>query len=250
MAVLGDVHANLEALEAVLAAVRRVGADRVVGLGDVVGYGARPRECVERMAVATDACVLGNHDHGAIADAAAAGTHPSARQVMRWTRAQLADGHVAWLAARPALTVLRPPGVAVAHGCYLNRTYHRGYVTSTMLEANLDAVAARDDLPSIALCGHTHVPMVGWRGADGALHERAPREGTVRWDADARVVLVNPGAVGQPRDGDPRAAFAVLDAEARSCTVHRVPYDVGAAAEAIRAAGLPDDYADRLLEGR
>jgi diadenosine tetraphosphatase ApaH/serine/threonine PP2A family protein phosphatase len=250
LAILGDVHANLEALDAVLAAVGALDVDRVIGLGDVVGYGARPRECVERMAAATDECVLGNHDHGALADAAAAGTSTAARHVMRWTRAQLGEAHVAWLGARPNLRVLEAPPLAIAHGCYLNSTYHRGYVTSTMLEANLDAIHGREDLPGLALCGHTHVPMVGWRDAAGDLHEHAPREGTTAWDADAEVVLVNPGAVGQPRDGDPRAAFAVLDVDARTCAIHRVPYDVEAAARAIRESGLPADFADRLLEGR
>lgn len=247
IAVLGDVHANLAALEAALTSVHRLQPDRILCLGDIVGYHAQPRECLQLVREGCDAWVVGNHDRAAAGDRAEMGTSHAARRVMEWTREVLGEEERAWLRDLPRHRV-DEAGVLMAHGCFLNDAFYRGYTTSTMLPANLQAVAANPEWPLVAVCGHTHVPMCGWlRG--GEVHESHLRE-PAEWPSDASAVLLNPGAVGQPRDGDPRAAFAVLDLDVRRAEVHRVPYDLERTAGAMHEAGLPRGLVDRLREGR
>lgn len=247
IAVVADIHGNLPALEAVLSAVRGAAVDAVVCLGDLVGYGASPAECVALVQTEIARVVAGNHDWDVARGRPAYGTVPVARRAMRWTAAQLDSAALRYLARLPNRLELGPGAIAV-HGCYLNDTHVNGYVTSTMLDANLGAVAARAPRGTVALCGHTHVPMCGWL-AEGECHEHSLRE-PVQWPADAAAVLINPGAVGQPRDRDPRAAFALVDFGQRRVECVRVEYDVGAAADAIRASALPDALAERLEVGR
>ncbi len=247
LAVFSDVHGNLPALEAALDAIRRLQPDRVLCLGDLVGYGAEPAACLRAVRAVADVVVLGNHDRDSLLSEPAPGTNASARITQEWTREQLGPEDRAYLATLPN-RVLEPYGVVAVHGCYLNDIHVTGYVTSTMLEENLEAVAAREGWPRVALCGHTHRPLYGW--LDGATCQEPRLEGRLTWPAKARAVLLNPGAVGQPRDGDPRAAFALLDLARRTVEIHRVPYDIDRAAAAIRAAGLPAPLAERLYEGR
>jgi predicted phosphodiesterase len=247
IAVLSDIHANRAALVAVLAALRREAPDAVVCCGDLVGYNAHPAECVTMVRDLSAAVVAGNHDREVAGDTSAAGTGAAAREVARWTQAQLCASARAYLAALPS-RVVHPAGVVAVHGCYLNDVHHTGYVTSTMLLANLEAVAARADWPAVALCGHTHLPMCGW--LDGAECVERRLDEPVFWPDRARAILINPGAVGQPRDRDPRAAFAVVDLDRRRVTLRRVAYDIGAEQRAIAAAGLPAQLGARLAEGR
>jgi diadenosine tetraphosphatase ApaH/serine/threonine PP2A family protein phosphatase len=247
VAVIADVHANAPALEAVLEAASHSGIDALVCLGDIIGYNAEPAACVEAVRQAADVVVAGNHDVDTVRSEAGAGTNSEARCVLEWTRRQLGPPELDYLSCLPAIVVV--PGAFVAvHGCYLNGIHYSGYVTSTMLATNLRAIAAHGDWPRLALCGHTHVPMCGWLDGDDCAEPTF--EGTLRWPADAAAVLLNPGSVGQPRDGDPRAAFAVLDLEAGSVELRRVPYDVERAVQAIRHAGLPDSLTERLRSGR
>lgn len=247
LAVIADVHANLPALEAVLEDVARsAGGAPLLCLGDLVGYNAEPLACLRALQAAGALVVAGNHDVDVLREGSGAGTNAEARLAQDWTRAQLGAEERRYLAGLPNL-LLRAEWVAV-HGCYLNTLHYSGYVTSTMLPDNLAAVAARRDWPRLALCGHTHLAMCGWLTEDGC--GEAPPSGIQRWPAEARAVLVNPGAVGQPRDGDPRAAWALLDLEAREVALRRVPYDLERTARAIHAAGLPEGLAQRLREGR
>jgi diadenosine tetraphosphatase ApaH/serine/threonine PP2A family protein phosphatase len=164
-----------------------------------------------------------------------------------WTALQLEDAHLGYLDSLPGRVVWDDAFVAL-HGCYLNDSHVSGYVTGTMLEANLQRIADRGNWPRLAFCGHTHIPMCGWLAGGECVDERAA--GRLEWPADANAVLINPGAVGQPRDGDPRAAYAMVDTTRRSVEFIRVAYDVGAAQAAIRDASLPDTLAERLAEGR
>jgi diadenosine tetraphosphatase ApaH/serine/threonine PP2A family protein phosphatase len=248
LGVLADVHANLPALRACLDALDRRGFDALVALGDLVGYNAEPRPCVQIVAERVSAGVLGNHDHDAACRDVQPGTSSAARAALEWTRGQLGEAERRYLRALPRSFVLEEAEVLLAHGCFLNETFFRGYVTSTMLEANLRAIAGRDEWPRVAFCGHTHIPAAGWLVGD-EVHERQRFE-RARWPADAEAVLINPGAVGQPRDGDPRASCAVVDLSTRTVEIVRVAYDVKAAAAAIARAGLPSQLADRLVEGR
>lgn len=247
VAILADVHANLEALEAVLAAIRREGVDETVCLGDVVGYNAEPSACLDRVRASARVVVAGNHDWDSVRDESVAGTSPDARLAQQWTRERLSPAEARYLRALPRIHV--EPGLFVAvHGCYLNEVHVSGYVTSTMLGRNLRAVAGRPDWPQLALCGHTHAPLAGWMNEDEPTEVRLDEPAS--WPETARAVLVNPGSVGQPRDGDPRASYAVVDLAARRVEVKRIAYDVEKASNAVIEAGLPERFAERLREGR
>lgn len=246
LAVLADVHANEAAFDAVLAAARGFAPDLTLLLGDIVGYNASPRECIARAREACDVVVRGNHDHDAASDTVSPGTHSGARLVQDWTRRVLDDDAKAYLSGLPRRW--DHAGISAVHGCYLNDTHYTGYVTSTMLPKNLDAIETVTGAPAIGLCGHTHVPMLGWKQGD-SYTELHPR-GATDWPHDASAVLINPGAVGQPRDRDPRAAFAVVDVDRCRLEIVRVEYAIDDAAGAIVRERLPSCMADRLREGR
>jgi predicted phosphodiesterase len=247
IAVLADIHGNLQALDAVLVAIGRERVDLVLCLGDLVGYNANPSECIQRVRESADVVIAGNHDWDTVRDVPTRGTSPEARLAQEWTRARLSREEQEYLSALPN-HVVQPGTFVAAHGCYLNDTFVSGYVTSTMLPRNLEVLAANPAWPVLAFCGHTHAPLCGWleRAHLGESRLSEP----VRWPASAQAVLVNPGSVGQPRDGDPRAAFAIVDSERRQAEARRVAYDVGDAARAVVDAGLPSGFAQRLHEGR
>jgi predicted phosphodiesterase len=246
IAVIADIHANLLALDAVLEEAAGMRPDRVVCLGDLVGYNAEPRGCIARVRATAHVIVAGNHDRDAAGADAHPGTEGTARAAQRWTRERLDLDDLAFLQGLPRLIDDAELGVVAVHGCWLNDVHTYGYATGTMLEANLVAIAERSG-QHVGLCGHTHMPMVGWLGRDGC-HEI--RTTSARWPSAASAVLINPGSVGQPRDGDPRASFAMVDVALRSVEIHRVAYDVARAAQAVVDAGLPPSLAARLLEGR
>jgi diadenosine tetraphosphatase ApaH/serine/threonine PP2A family protein phosphatase len=237
IAVLSDIHSNLEALTAVLAHAGSV--DAIWQLGDVVGYGPEPDAVVATLAAAGARGVRGNHDAAALGGPEIAWFNPDARAAAEWTRDHLADDTRAWLTALPETLV--SDGVTLVHGS--PRDPLREYITSAAIaRANLAEVGT----PHV-LHGHTHVP-VAFTVEDDRMGVVAPSAGS-GLDLDGRRALINPGSVGQPRDGDPRASYLVLDLEAASVTWHRVPYDVRAVQTAIRAAGLPGRLADRLAVG-
>jgi len=161
LAVVADIHANHHALAAVLAAIQVARADLLVCLGDLVGYNAEPSKCLQRIREAAGVVIAGNHDYCTLSQEPDWGTNTAARQAQAWTRLQLDAMELAYLGGLPTHTVDSRGFVAV-HGCYLNGTYLTGYVTGTMLEANLEAVAAKDSWPRVAFCGHTHAPLCGW----------------------------------------------------------------------------------------
>lgn len=247
LAVIADIHSNLAALDAVLAAIDRAAVDRLLCLGDVVGYNAEPAAVMARLRRTSCTFVAGNHDRVAAGAAPAVGTNAVAREALLWTRAQLGDDDRSFLRQAPVIMREREFGFAAVHGCFLREETHvSGYATPTMIEPNLRALAAMG--AEVGFCGHTHVPYVAWLGPDGCEERSAPA--LVRWPQEAEAVLINPGAVGQPRDGDRRASFAIVDLAQRTAEIRRVPYDIGRPARAIIAAGLPTELADRLFEGR
>lgn len=246
LAVIADIHANLPALEAVLEAIEACKVERILCLGDLVGYNAEPSESIALVRRYSDIVIAGNHDWDVANNSSAVGTNPVARQIQKWTREQLSQDDIEYLLSLP--THAFDSAIVLAHGCYLNTTYINGYVTSTMIGENLRAIEAKEGWPKVALCGHTHVPLCGWLEGDRIVEHRLLEP--VQWSVDARVVLINPGSVGQPRDYDPRAAFAIIDTDLRTVEVKRVPYDIERAAKAIQNAGLPTALADRLRTGR
>jgi diadenosine tetraphosphatase ApaH/serine/threonine PP2A family protein phosphatase len=245
--VISDIHANLEALEATLAASDD--HEGLLVLGDLVGYGADPNPVVDRIrALPTTAIIRGNHDKVAVGLDDVEGFNYLARQAIEWTARALTPDNRAWLAALPKGPVIVEPSVEICHGAPFDEDCY--------IFDDLDATRAlRAAHAPLCLYGHTHVPAafrLAPRARNGDLQTMAPPRGPrfrIDVDHEARY-LVNCGAVGQPRDGDPQAAFGLLDTDARVLTITRVPYDVATAQAKIIAAGLPEVLAQRLAVGR
>jgi len=248
LALIADIHANLHALRTVLRAVTSERVDRVVFLGDSVAYNANPNESVALLRSFCDVAVAGNHDRDVILGDPLIGTSSTARLTQEWTKAQLQPEHATWLNALPNKAV-EPDTYIAVHGCYLNNTHVNGYITQTMLEPNLRAIANNEAWPALGFCGHTHMPCFAFLADGKVTLERAAGERHA-WPKDASAILVNPGSVGQPRDGDPRASFAIVDTQERWAMFHRMRYDVEGAVQAIEQAGLPASLGQRLKEGR
>ncbi len=237
IAVLSDIHSNLVALDAVLAHLGTV--DAIWHLGDVVGYGPEPDAVVERLAGVGAVGVRGNHDAAAAGGPEIEYFNPEARRAMEWTRARITPGTRDWLAALPERRTVED--ATLVHGSLRDPTWE--YVTSAAIaKASLDVMTT-----PLGLHGHTHVPMA-WIRAGGRV--RGAAAGTdARLAYDARPTLLNPGSVGQPRDGDPRAGYLVLDTDARVAAWHRVTYDIEAVIAAMVAVKLPVRLAERLRHG-
>jgi diadenosine tetraphosphatase ApaH/serine/threonine PP2A family protein phosphatase len=237
-AILSDVHGNLEALRAVLAdAAPRT--DGVLCLGDTVGYGADPAACLELVGEGATAVVAGNHEHGVAGLLDIGWFNRWARAAAEWTREQLNDDHRAWLAALPLAREIED--ATLVHASPAQPDEWDYLVTAQ------DGWAAFPHFTTRwCFVGHSHVPAAWSLGSSGPEHE--DRLDVLRAEAGRRYI-VNVGSVGQPRDGDPRAAYALWDAAAGRVELRRVAYDVDAARRKIVAAGLPRFLADRLAKG-
>ena len=243
--VFTDIHANLPAFEAVLADAKRraPGHDAIWCLGDVVGYGAEPNACVELLRSVTQHCLPGNHDYAVLGKLDLSTFHDAAAHAARWTRNELAPANMAWLEARP---------VTLNFGDF---TLVHGSPREPIWEYLIDIATAEENFGAFAtqccLVGHTHVPLNFIEDtATGNVRVAFPEPGVAFTLRKQSRYILNPGGVGQPRDGDPRAAYALLDTEERFWTTFRVDYDIKAEQEAMRKAGLPDRLIDRLEYGR
>jgi diadenosine tetraphosphatase ApaH/serine/threonine PP2A family protein phosphatase len=240
--ILSDVHANLEALEAVLGACGEY--DHALVLGDLVGYGANPDEVIERIrALRSKTLIRGNHDKVATGLESVESFNHLARYAIQWTAGKLTPDNREWLAALPAGPAQIDKLVEICHGSPFDEDVY--------IFDDLDGRRAFNSMTRpLCLFGHTHVPAA-FR-FDGDMEPIGPPRGErfqLPLDKGVRY-LINCGAVGQPRDGDPRAAFGVLDVDARMLTVVRVRYNVAAAQAKIIEAGLPEVLAQRLAIGR
>ncbi|MCD6725820.1 MAG: metallophosphatase family protein [Solirubrobacteraceae bacterium] len=240
-AILSDIHANRHALEAVLADVEASGAQRIWCLGDVVGYGADPGDCIDLVRANADLCLAGNHDLAVTGALAIDDFALGAAIAAEWTREVLSAERISWLGSLDSSADLGD--MALYHASPRDPVWE--YVLGVLLaELCMDAMSAR-----IGLIGHSHVAL-SFRRPDGEAATGTARRtdeiaqlGGDRW-------LLNPGSVGQPRDGDPRAAWLLLDDAEGTAQWRRTRYDVEAAAAAIRAARLPDSLAERLQYGQ
>jgi predicted phosphodiesterase len=240
-AVLSDIHANLPALEAALAAVGRLGVDAYLCLGDVVGYGAWPNECCDLIGRLDCLRVRGNHDEAALSPGKEQWFTAGARACILWTREQLSPRSRAFLVSLgPALAV---GDLSICHGSIPDPDFY----TSTPQEAlySLGAMAT-----TLGFLGHTH--YAEWYalepGAALPLRASLPLGGVCTLEPGLRY-LVNPGSVGQPRDGNSMPSFAVYDADAATVEIIRFEYDTGAAQQRILEVGLPEQMARRLSLG-
>jgi predicted phosphodiesterase len=237
IAVLSDIHANLKALDTVLAASGPV--DAVWHLGDVVGYGPDPDAVVDRLRAVGAIGVKGNHDAAAAGGDEIDWFNPDARRAMEWTRATIAPRTAAWLGALPVSR--KVDDHTLVHGSPREPIWE--YVTSVpVARANLAALETR-----VGMHGHTHLP-VAFLVEDGRVEVVSPGDGSVL-ELRGRQALVNPGSVGQPRDGDPRSSYLVLDTAADTVTWHRIAYDIEAVQAAMQAASLPAWLVTRLGVG-
>jgi len=241
VAVVSDVHANRHAFEAVLDAVEAAGAEELWCLGDLVGYGAEPDACVELARRHAAVCLAGNHDLAACGELPLDQFVRGAALSIEWTREVLAPEHVAWLAT------LAPERLDEEVGLY--HASPRDPVWEYVLSP-LQAELCFDRLQHRVACvGHSHMALQYTR-PDGAIATGGTCRGGAELDVAEGAWLLNPGSVGQPRDGDPRAAWLLLDTGAWTAAYHRTEYDVAGAAGAIRAARLPDSLAERLAHGQ
>jgi predicted phosphodiesterase len=242
IAVLSDIHANLAALEAVRADITEV--DQVWVLGDIVGYGPQPNEVIAMLQEMGARSVLGNHDGAAIGGVDPAYFNPDARAAIEWTATVVDDNSRSYLATLPE--VRRDGELTAVHGSPRDPIWE--YITSRgIAAANVGHFDTR-----LCLFGHTHLPVV-FSFADGDV-ELVPGLPGEAVSLDGARALLNPGSVGQPRDGLPDAAYAVLDTddgpEADVITFHRVRYDIDRTQRLMRAEGLPARLVERLSYGR
>lgn len=243
--VFSDVHANATALEAVLEACAGRW-DQAVCLGDIVGYGPDPNEVVERVRSLVSAIVRGNHDKAACGLSDLEDFNPVARAAAEWTRSQLLPKNLRYLQSLPN-GPLQAGGVALVHGAVEDEDEY--------VFGGDQALAGLLDSPcSLTFFGHTHIQ--GGFVYDGAQVERAAA--APPWGSNLAIIslepkaryLLNPGSVGQPRDGDPRAAFAIADLEQRKVEFWRTPYDISAVQDRMERAGAPAALVLRLAFGR
>jgi predicted phosphodiesterase len=247
-AVISDIHGNIHALEAVLGEIDRLGLGEVICLGDIVGYGPFPGRCVDLVVKCCSMIVRGNHDDAVINPQRLVEFNGPARAAIAWTRGVLGPLHLNALCRLPQ--VARPhEAVLCIHDSPTRAP------TDYVHDAHIAAVAFGGFPESICLLGHTHVPVIFEAPAGEAVLTPAdvvtyaPHAGApIRLDGERRYIC-NPGSVGQPRDADPRASFAVLDLGERTFTVHRTDYDIDAAQIATVEAGLPTVLAERLAIG-
>jgi diadenosine tetraphosphatase ApaH/serine/threonine PP2A family protein phosphatase len=232
--VISDIHGNLQALEAVLADPPGVEADETVCLGDVVGYGASPSECISRVGRVCSAVVRGNHDSGVAGLLEPEYFNQAGREAVVWTGERMSPDELEWLSGLP-LTAERD-GLFLCHS-----NPHAPDTWGYVLYSHMAIAACRDHPGKVCLIGHTHLPLCWNEYGEPSDRNRGSLED---------VCIINAGSVGQPRDGDPRAAYLLLDTDSGEWSHRRVRYDVSSAASDIREAGLPEVLWRRLSRGR
>jgi predicted phosphodiesterase len=238
IALFGDIHANLEALEAVLADASELGATEYVCLGDVVGYNADPAACLEIVRAMNCPTVKGNHDDEASGTHSVDSMNPVAAAALEWTRQQLSDEQRQWLTR--LRMVRQVMDFTVVHST-LDQPANWNYVTN-----RFDAMANFSyQFTPVCFHGHTHVPRV-FVQTDKVQEVQAD---SIAIEPGAKY-FINVGSVGQPRDGDWRACYAIYDFDSKVVTYRRIEYDIAKAQAKIIAAGLPPMLAERIAEGR
>lgn len=239
--IVSDVHSNLEAFQAVIEdADKRGGFNEVWSLGDLVGYGPDPSACVELLRSHLHKAVAGNHDLAAIGKLSVERFNPYAAAANRWTGQQLTREQVEYIAELPL--TLEIDEFTLAHGSPRDPVWE-------YLVTEEAAIACFTHIETYwCLVGHSHMPFLCIPRADSAVFLAFPEDRMVRLDEEA--IIVNPGSVGQPRDGDARASYVLYDDDAQTIAHHRIAYDFATTQEKMRRSGLPDYLIDRLEVGR
>lgn len=241
-AIISDIHGNLPALEEVLHALADERIDEYLCLGDVVGYGASPNECCQMVRGTAAACIRGNHDEVVLRPGTEDWFNAEARTCLLWTRRQLSAEHREWLASLQPTTQVDQ--ITLCHGSVSEPDFYTTTPQGAMY--NFQAMST-----PLAFFGHTH--CAAWFGYDGGPRlpsQHACPQGGLCALQEGYQYLLNPGAVGQPRDGNRQASYAIYDDERQEVVIHRVDYDIQAAQEKMSAADLPPSMALRLSLGR
>ncbi len=238
-AILGDIHSNLEALQTVLAHTKAQNCTHYVSLGDVVGYGPNPKECLDIIRALDCPVIMGNHDEYCASVLELTGFNPMAAEAIKWTRDQLTEEDREWLRALKYSRIVE--SFIIVHAT-LDLPEKWAYVFDKL------AAAASMNYQRTPVCfnGHTHVPVAFIRtptGVQGGMYTKIKIE-------VGRKYFINAGSIGQPRDRNPGAAYATYDLPNNQIELHRVEYDYRITQEKIRAAGLPQSLADRLEYGK
>ena len=240
-AIVADIHANLAAFTAVLEDIKlRGGVDEVWCLGDVVGYGPDPHQCIELLQQYNHICVAGNHDWGAIGKIDTSDFNPDAAAACHWTAKQLSPEDISYLENLPL--VIQRGDFTLVHGS----------PREPIWEYLLSIGSAKQNFAyfqsQFCLIGHSHVPLVFEYNETGDCSFSESPANSVLTLAENRLII-NPGGVGQPRDGDPRASYAIYDDETRCITHYRIPYDIGATQSRMMEYALPKRLVARLSYG-
>ena len=239
--ILGDIHANLSALETVLARMDELGVERVLSVGDVVGYGAAPSECIALVRDRDAVVVLGNHDAAVVGALDDLHFNPYARAAVAWTREQLSRDELEWLGSLPLTASL--DHCQVAHGTLFKPELFDYILSLTDADPSLDIMSRE-----VCFVGHSHIPLIVMRFEDEP--ERTAYTFDPKLDlSETTRALINVGSVGQPRDDNPEAAYAIYDSETRVIDIRRTGYDIELEASRIIEAGLPRVLAERLHMG-
>lgn len=241
-AVISDIHSNLEALSAVLDRLAGMKVDVTYCLGDIVGYNANPNECIDILRSEGIRCLMGNHDSRAAGLEEPDDFNPSAARAVLWTREQLTPENRQFLHDLPR--EIQAAGIVLMHGSLHDTDEY--ILTANDVRDQFRALRELSSPTLIGFFGHTHV-RAAFSLSNGAI--LIEQDENIRF-SDDRSYLINPGSVGQPRDGDPRAAFVVYDPDARELSFHRAEYDIKACQDKIIRAGLPPRLAERLAIGR
>jgi predicted phosphodiesterase len=237
-AIIADIHGNLEAFQVVLDDIQKQKCTHVACIGDVVGYNANPKECLDIVRQMDIPCVKGNHDEYCSIEQSLEGFNPHAAEAVQWTRLQLTEVDRTWL--RELKYIRMVANFSMVHAT-LDGPQRWGYV--------FDKLAASASFPyqttQVCFFGHTHVPVAFIRDSmvRGGTYSKFKVE-------PGKKYFVNVGAVGQPRDGNPKAAYVVFDMDANTIELRRLDYDIATTQKKIRAAGLPERLAERLAFGR
>ncbi|MCB1195732.1 metallophosphoesterase family protein [bacterium] len=237
-AIISDIHGNLEALLAVLGDCGKKEIDRYICLGDIVGYGANPAECVKQIIDLDALCVVGNHDHAAIGLTDISFFNPYAKAAVEWTASKLSKKHKSFLSHLPFIITLED--ITLVHSTLDGPERWRYILNDFDAEVNLKLF---DNL--ICFIGHSHVPCMFQEQYNSKALFDFLNEMTIQ-----QKTIINVGSVGQPRDGDPRASYVIYDSELRLVTFERIEYDIATAQKKIVKSGLPKILATRLQLGK
>lgn len=238
--IFSDIHSNLEALEAVIHAYKKEGIDRYFCLGDVVGYAADPAECAEKVRILSSVTIAGNHDYACVGLFSLDYFNPLAKEAIIWTNRNITEKEYNFLAGLKL--TFKNKEFTLAHGT-LDRPEEFNYMTG-----DLAASSSFESLDNnLCFVGHTHIPGIFVRSHKGEIRYQSKAEAVIK---EGNKYIINTGSVGQPRDGDPKAAYCVYDTKKKTVKVKRVSYDAQAARKKIVDHGLPASLGERLLIGR